>query len=290
MVPVQTKDLSPGKLSSHPDGFRRSEWSGGAFETAYRPRTAHVSGEISSHRHLVMVTLRGGARQHVYANADGQRHEGPDLTGSVSFLPAGCERRLALHDVEWRWAAIALDALPGKATASLARTPSLALKHEPFIFGLLQEMERLDALSGGMEPIYAETMAGALVQYMVMRFGDWQAPDQEYALPPFKLRRVRDFVAANLGARVSLGQLAALCDLSERHFHRAFKVTTRQTPLDYIVEKRMERARLLLSSPGVSIAAVSLEVGFANPGHFARAFAAATGMTPSAYRNRTCVN
>ena len=284
MASVEADHPSFGKLSSRPDGWRRASWGRGTFETAYRPRTAHVTGEIASNRHLIMATLRGGARRHVFANADGQRHEGPDVTGSVSFLPAGCARQLELHDVEWRWAAIVLDASREGPMASLARTPSLALKHEPFIFGLLQEMERLDAVSGGVEPIYAETMAGALTHYIVKRFGEWRAPEHGHALPPFKLRRVKEFIATNLGTRLSLADLAGLCELSERHFHRSFKATCGQTPLEFVVQQRMERAKLLLSSSDAPIASVALAVGFANPGHFARAFQDATGMTPSAYR------
>lgn len=237
-----------------------------------------------------MATLRGGARCHVFANADGLRYKGPDVTGSVSFLPAGCARRLELHDVEWQWAAISLDASLEGSAAALARTPSLSLKQEPFVFGLLQEMERLDALSGAIEPIYAETMSTALVQYIAKRFSACRTTDKRHGLPPFKLRRVTEFIAANLDARLSLAELAALCDLSERHFHRSFKASTGQTPLDFVVQQRMESAKRLLSSADVAIVSVALAVGFANPGHFARAFQAATGMTPSAYRNMSRVN
>jgi AraC family transcriptional regulator len=237
-----------------------------------------------------MATLRGGARKHIFTNADGYRHEGPDLAGSVSFLPAGCVRKLELQDVEWRWAAIALDASLEGTARSLGHVPSLTVKEEPFVFGLLQEMERLDALAGGIEPIYAQTMTGALAQYMAHRFGGFRSADEGHALPPYKLRRVREFVTAHLGQRLSLADLAALCDLSERHFHRSFKATVGQTPLEFIIQQRMERAKLLLSSSTESIATIALKVGFANPGHFARAFVEANGTRPSAYRSSASVN
>ncbi|AMJ59942.1 hypothetical protein AXW83_06215 [Bosea sp. PAMC 26642] len=231
-----------------------------------------------------MATLRGGARRHTFTNADGQRHDGPDLTGSVSFLPAGCTRQLELHDVEWRWAAIALDATREGPMDAIGRVPSLAVNEEHFIFSLLQEMDRIDAMSGGLEPIYSETMAGALTLYIANRFDRLRAEDRSYALPPFKLRRIKDFVDANLGSKLSMSELATLCGLSERHFQRSFKVTTGVTPLSYVVKQRIERARLLLASTDVSIVSIGATVGFANPGHFARAFGDATGMTPSIYR------
>lgn len=289
MATVTVVAVPLGRLSSRPDSWRRTSWATGVFETAHRPHTPHVAGEIVSGRHLIMATLQGGARRHVFTTADGFRHEGPDLTGSVSFLPAGCARRLELHDVKWRWAAIALDASSEDVGASLARVPSMSLKQEPFVFGLLREMERLDALAGGIEPIYAETMAAALTRYLVNRFDARRTVDEGGALPPFKLRRVKDFVASHLDQRLSLAELAALCGLSERHFHRSFKATTGETPLRYVVRQRIERAMLLLAGSEASIAAVAFAVGFANPTHFARAFKDATGMTPSAYRNGAAV-
>ena len=103
------------------------------------------------------------------------------------------------------------------------------------------------------------------------------------------MRRVKEFIAANLDAQLSLSELAGLCDLSERHFHRAFNATVGLTPLGFVVQQRIERARLLLSSTNSSIASIAMAVGFANPGHFARAFSDATGMSPSGYRNRSKV-
>lgn len=236
-----------------------------------------------------MATLRGGAARHRFSTDDGLRHEGPDVAGSVSFLPAGCLRKLELHDVEWQWAAVALDPAANGPGSVLANVGSIALREEPVVLGLLAEIERLDALPGGVEPIYAETIAGALAQYVALKFSAWPVIETNHALPPFKLRRVKEFIAANLATRLSLAGLARLCDLSERHFHRAFKASVGQTPLEYITAERVVRSKLLLTSGGLSIAEVAFAVGFANPSHFARTFTAATGMTPSVYRARKSV-
>lgn len=286
---TSAKPQSIGNLSSRPQGWRRTDWAGGAFKTAYRSRTPFVDGEIVSNRHLIMATLRGGAARHRFSTDDGLRHEGPDVAGSVSFLPAGCLRKLELHDVEWQWAAVALDPAANGPGSVLANVGSIALREEPVVLGLLAEIERLDALPGGVEPIYAETIAGALAQYVALKFSAWPVIETNHALPPFKLRRVKEFIAANLATRLSLAGLARLCDLSERHFHRAFKASVGQTPLEYITAERVVRSKLLLTSGGLSIAEVAFAVGFANPSHFARTFTAATGMTPSVYRARKSV-
>lgn len=273
------------RLSSRPDGWRRSEWATGAFETASRKRTAAVDGSILPARHLVMATLHGGARRHCFRNADGQRFDGPDVAGAASFLPAGCERRLHLQDVEWRWAALALapDAVDGADL--LGTIGSFAVGSDPFILGMLTEMARLDALMSGLEPIYAETMAHALKHYLSMRFaGRPSASPKAHALPAWKLRRITEHVEAHLAERLDVASLARLSGLSERQFHRVFRVTTGQTPLAFVIARRIERARLLLVTTDESITSIALNTGFANPTHLARAFVAATGIKPLSYR------
>lgn len=278
-------DSTIERLSSRPCGWRRTEWASGAFETAYRPRTAEVDGTILPARHLVMATLRGGARRHSFRNADGRRFDGADIVGSVSFLPAGCERRLQLQDVEWCWAAVALDPAEADEPDQLGAIGSFAVESEPFILAMLAEMERLDALAGGLEPIYAEAMGEALTRYLAGRYaGQATLSSKRYALPAWKLRRLTDHVEAHLAERIGIASLARLCGLSERQFHRAFLATTGQTPLAFVIGRRIERARLLLATSDGTIALVAFRTGFANPTHFARAFSAVTGVTPSAYR------
>lgn len=245
---------------------------------------------ILSQRHLVMATLGGGARRHSFKTADGQRHDGPDQPGVVSFLPARCERRLKLADVEWRWAALAISPAEADGADALASLKSFVVPQDLFVSGLLLELERLAALGDGLEPIYAETMSGALVRYLARRYAGAPAqPGMALALPVWKLRRVKDCVDSRLGERISILELAALCGMSERHFHRAFQAATGQTPLAYLVGRRVARAKLLLASDTRPVAAVAFAVGYSNAAHFAKAFQAETGLLPSAYRRLVAV-
>lgn len=232
-----------------------------------------------------MATLRGGARRHSFRTADGQRHDGSDYPGVVSFLPAGCERRLKLVDVEWRWAALAISPTKPDGTDALASMNPFVVPQDMFVSGLLLEMERLAALGDGLEPIYAESMSGALVRYLVCRYaGEPSQPRPAHALPPWKLRRVKECIDSRLGERITIAELAALCGLSERHFHRAFQAATGQTALAYLVGQRLARAKLLLAADARPVAAIAFAVGYGNAAHFAKAFQAETGLLPSAYR------
>lgn len=281
------KDASTiDRLSSRPDGWRRAQWTSGAFETAHRPMTTIVEGRILSPHHLIMATLSGGADRHEISADGGHRYDGPDLPSTVSFLPAGCERRLRLHNVEWRWAAIALD--PQKiselACASIGALGPLSGSEDSFVWNMLAEFERLDLLDGGLDTTYCDTMSLALILYLARRYGGASVMDTSIKLPAWRLRRVTEFIDAHLDAPIRIADLADLTQLSEGHFHRAFRATTGKTPLEFIHAQRVAMAKQLLARSRLSVAQLALRVGFLSPAHFARVFRSVTGQSPSDYR------
>jgi AraC family transcriptional regulator len=282
-VPPNATELFPARLSSGPTGLRRYDWRGGAFTTAYRPATRFVEGEIASPNHLIMVTLRGGAQRHEIRADDGHRYDGPDRPGSISFLPAGCARRLRLHSVKWRWATVAL--APGETASLLARIAPFSGVEDGFVQSMLAEFERLDALDGGLEPVWRETMVQALIAYLARRHGG-VAQEVQYAnaLPSWRLRQINEAIDAQLSGELRIADLARLCGLSEGHFHRAFRATTGVTPLQHVTSRRIDHARQLLTRTDLSIGVVALKVGFLSQSHFARVFQQATCKSPVAYR------
>jgi AraC family transcriptional regulator len=275
------------KLSSRPKGWRRVEWSGGAFETGSRPMTTTVEGRICSSNYLIMATLSGGAQRHETLTDCGHRYDGPDHPSSISFLPANCERRLKLRNVAWRWAAIGLD--PGLmadvAAARLKTLPPFSTVEDGFVLNMLCEFDRLDTLDGGLDSVYCDSMALALALYLTRRYGGAGPPIAPAAqLPAWRLRRVMEYVDANLDRPIRVADLAALAGLSEGYFHRAFRATTGQSPLSFIQSRRIDVAKQRLAKGHDSITALALQTGFVSPTHFARIFRSLTGKTPSQYR------
>lgn len=68
------------------------------------------------------------------------------------------------------------------------------------------------------------------------------------------------------------------------HFVRTFKQATGYAPHQYIVNRRVERARRLLAETELPVAQVALSVGFQNQSHFTKVFRRATGATPRTFR------
>jgi AraC family transcriptional regulator len=101
-------------------------------------------------------------------------------------------------------------------------------------------------------------------------------------------RRVDDMITAALedtaAPTPTLGQLANAASLSINHFIRAFRQQTGVTPHRQVVLRRLERGITLLKKPGMSVAEVADNVGFATPAHFVATFRRTMGVTPGAFR------
>lgn len=98
------------------------------------------------------------------------------------------------------------------------------------------------------------------------------------------IRRVSDYIAANLDHDVKLEQLAAVAGLSVFHFSRQFKQSLGVTPHRYLMRRRLDRARELLEETELPLSEIALATGFADQGHLTRQFRHASGMTPRSYR------
>lgn len=108
---------------------------------------------------------------------------------------------------------------------------------------------------------------------------------EQNALNAFQVKRIKDYIEENLAEDLAIAQLAALIPMSQYHFARAFKATLGQTPHKYVIHRRIERAKVLLSVTELPVLDIAAQTGFSNPSHFASQFRKRTGATPRQYRN-----
>jgi AraC family transcriptional regulator len=94
------------------------------------------------------------------------------------------------------------------------------------------------------------------------------------------LRRVRAYIDAHLGERISLKDLARQAGVSRFHFARQFRLTTGVSPMAYLRRVRIEHSLRMLLSGDSTIAEVAARLGFADQSHFTRIFARMVGMSP----------
>ena len=80
-------------------------------------------------------------------------------------------------------------------------------------------------------------------------------------------------------------ELAAMCGISEVYFRRLFLNTFGISPKEYIIQKRIEYAKTLLSSKDFSVGEVGILCGYTEPCHFSREFSKRVGISPMQYEN-----
>ena len=135
--------------------------------------------------------------------------------------------------------------------------------------------------------LYAESLVNTLAVHLLRHYStDSLVPDLQFGgLPAHKHRRVLEFIEANLERDLSLTEIADAVELSQYHFARAFKQTTGQTPIQFLMQRRVETAKQLLASSELPLAEIGLRTGFKNQSHFTTLFRRLTMVTPRAYRN-----
>jgi AraC family transcriptional regulator len=115
------------------------------------------------------------------------------------------------------------------------------------------------------------------------------APERTKGVPTGGLtrnnaKRVLEYAEANLERELTLRELAGTAELSTHHFVRMFKKTLGVTPYQYLLERRVERAKDLLRCKRASLAEVALSSGFGSQSHFTSTFHRAVGATPAEFQ------
>ena len=93
-----------------------------------------------------------------------------------------------------------------------------------------------------------------------------------------------DHVEAHLHEDLDMSQVASAVGMSYSHFSRLFKARTGEGFGQYVLGRRMRRARRMLEQPGMRVSEVAYAVGYRNHKHFSRAFREYFGQTPTQYR------
>ena len=274
--------------------WRTAACTGGTLDMARRPLTDAVEGTICTPHVLVLATLEGGADRLEVRSACGQRFTGIDRSGTVSLVPANCERLIRLQRVHTRWISLAIDVdflagIGGNAPASEIRHSHTHID-DPFLFSMLAELGREFLRDGELERSYADAMLTCAAHHVHRRYvmPEWNpTPASSAKLSRWQVVRVEEYVEAHLDGELRVGTLATLLGVSEGHFHRAFESTCGVTPLAFINQRRIRRAiRLIHVEPELPTIELAIRVGYTSPSYFARLFRQVVGISPSVYRAR----
>jgi AraC family transcriptional regulator len=282
-----------GRVETHAAPARASSrargWEGIVLERHRFGPTDHV--EAIYDEHVIGLVLEERAR---LAHAvDGRRYEGMYGRGDLIFTPCGrpvrwkvdeeCEAAiLTLRPELFHETARRMGMDPGQV-----RLVGEPRTRDPLILQIVHALlEALDEPSPG-ERLYVESLRDTLAIHLLRNYSSLQQRPTRRAgrgLPAAKLRRAIETIQDRLESGISLADLAGAASVSVSHFEVLFKRSTGLTPYQFVLHRRVDRAKQLLIDEDLSLVQVAARSGFCDQGHLARQFKRIVGVTPSEYR------
>ncbi len=150
------------------------------------------------------------------------------------------------------------------------------------------EIQRIfdDLIQNGLRPTrWTAPACAALLEYLVLKIGESQSAWEAVQTPAFATyERCRKHIQANFARLTNLAEIARQCHVDPAYLCRLFRRYDHQTPYQFLLRLKMNRAAERLQEPGVLVKQVAAELGYPDPFHFSRAFKNILGLSPEAFR------
>src|SRR5450432_3248734 len=134
--------------------------------------------------------------------------------------------------------------------------------------------------------LFLDSVEQAMAVMLVNGHAVRHRPVQIYrgGLGSARLRRINELVHAKMEDDLSLDDMAQSVGLSTAHFARMFRKSTGETPHQFVLRQRLERAKAMLRAPDARVLDVAIACGFKTQQHFAQVFRDVWGVSPTEYR------
>jgi AraC-like DNA-binding protein/CheY-like chemotaxis protein len=101
---------------------------------------------------------------------------------------------------------------------------------------------------------------------------------------PYKIRKVIDYINANIDRKIEIEELTAMTPWGNNHFSRQFTRCIGVTPYQYILNRKIEKGKSLLVNTQIPIHQIAFDLGFQSYSNFCTAFKKENNTTPEVYR------
>jgi AraC family transcriptional regulator len=227
-----------------------------------------------------------GPPVNAFCQCDGRHHRRVQSHGDIDVVPAGLDGtweddadcsilRLRVTPALVRQAACDLDLDPdGVHIAPQFQLRDQGIEH---IAWALNTELRTDLAA---DRLYAESLSMALAVRLVQGAVPRTMVAAAQTLSSGQKRRLVEFIQTHLDQDLSLVDLARIAAISVSHLKVLFRRTFAMTVHQYVIYRRVERARVLLSLGKTPASQVALEAGFAHQSHMAKCMKRVLGITP----------
>jgi AraC family transcriptional regulator len=240
------------------------------------------------------ILVHVGAPVEIACERGGQSHRGLSVHGHVDVIPANIATRWILMKEDRALVIRVSQNLLSEAARNSGIEPCATILVNRFqvrdsaiehlAWALQSEMD--SNFAGGR--LYTDSIGMALACRLLQRHSIAALGESNVnggAMPMFRLRRVLNHIEENLSQDLSLAAIAAVSGLSSSHCQRAFRNAVGVSIHQFVIQQRVERAKLLLADSRLSIAEVALSVGFSHQSHLAHHMRRLLGVQPRTLRD-----
>jgi len=224
---------------------------------------------------------------------DGRGGYGASVHGDITIVaPGACRRWEISHGTDNAVVIVLpgslLETIAGELHIEPSRINIRSLVHlrdhqmESVCWALKADLET--ACTSGA--LYTDSLITALTARVISRYSSATLPGAPHrrGMSGSELRRLLDWLEENLARDVSLSTIAACSGFSRSHLNATFRQAMGIPLHEYVVRRRVDRAKELLVNGRLSITQIALECGFSHPSHMARHMRRILGSSPGDLR------
>lgn len=252
-----------------------------------------LPGEVDSPAsRRATVSIHMGASVEIGCRRGGRYHRGLSVHGDIDVIPPGMTSRWELKEKDTALILAIPSGVLAAAAEELGADPAKLeianrfqirdTRMEQIGWALKAEVES-DRRGGDL---YFEGLAIALASSLLERHSSVSRAGKQYSygMSGRRLRRVLSYIEDNLAQSLSLKEIAGVAGLSVSHCKTAFSKSVGTPIHQYVIQRRIERARRLLADDRLSISQVAAETGFTHKSHLAYHTRRTFGVSPTGLR------
>lgn len=241
----------------------------------------------------VLVAIHVGPSARVSCRRGGDHHSGSAVHGDIDIVPALTPMRWEMHDQNDTALILSLPpSLVNTVVEEYGFDPRRVEIRNRFQIRDVQLENICWALKSEMESnypsgrLYVESLGVSVASRLVSTHSSIarRPAEQNGGLGGRNLKQTLGYIEEHLSQDLSLSQLASLSGISSSHFKTLFRESVGIPVHQYVIQRRLDRAKDLLMVGRLSIAEIALETGFSHQSHLARHLRRSSGLSPRAMK------
>jgi len=168
--------------------------------------------------------------------------------------------------------------------AKIAEEPILRFEQDAFLKNFILSLEHMLADNQSISPNMQQLKLHELLLYLSEHYPGELQKLRSISQEPVDDILIRQAVNANIDHPVSVEELAFLCNTSLSTFKRRFARIYYTSPSKWLLEKRMQKAAMLLKQGNTTASEIYYELGYENLSSFIQSFKQVHGITPKQYQ------